>query len=122
MSRFRRRKFDECIELCDELLANNPRDEAAWTLKCRSITRKNFIDDLEIDEANIGDILLDDNQVNQVAREGTSFNRPATNRQGTANPVTIELIRFLGRFQKQVVQHQECTEQVLDLVLLKARR
>lgn len=87
MSRFRRRKFDECIELCDELLTSNPRDQAAWSLKCQSLTRKNFIDDLEIDEENIGDILLDDNQINGIARAGTSFNRPTTNRQGTSNPV-----------------------------------
>jgi tetratricopeptide repeat protein 8 len=87
MSRFRRRKFEECIVLCDELLASNPRDQAAWSLKCQCLTRKNFIDDLEIDEENIGDILLDENQVSGTARIGTSFNRPMTNRQGTSNPV-----------------------------------
>lgn len=88
MSRFRRRKFDECVSLCDELLAHNPRDQAAWSLKCQSLTRKNFIDDLEVEEENIGDILLDDNQVGGAGRPGTSFNRPITNRQGTANPVS----------------------------------
>jgi tetratricopeptide repeat protein 8 len=87
MSRFRRRRFDECIQLCDELLASNPRDQAAWSLKCQCLTKKNFIDDLEIEQENLGDILLDDNQVSGVARVGTSFNRPITGRQGTANPV-----------------------------------
>ena len=88
MSRFKRRKFDECIEICDELLAKNPRDQAAWILKCQSLTKKNYIDDIEIDEQNIGDMLLDEHAVTTFARPGTSFMRPQTNQRGSAyNPI-----------------------------------
>src|SRR3990167_4030007 len=101
MSRFRRRRFDECIQICDELLASNPRDQAAWSLKCQSLTKKNFIDDLEIEQDNLGDILLDDNQVSGVARAGTSFNRPTSHRGGTANPVD---------YRSSVLDHETCQQ------------
>lgn len=87
MSRFRRRRFDECIALCDELLSSNNRDQAAWSLKCQSLTKKNFIDDLEVCEESLGDLLLDENTVTDGARPGTSFQKPQTGRLGTANPV-----------------------------------
>lgn len=95
MSRFRRRKFDECIEICDELLARNPRDEAAWVLKCQSLTKKNYIDDIEIDEQNLGDMLLDDHALTNFARPGTSFQRPQTNARGSSyNPIQRPMSKF----------------------------
>eukprot|EP00197_Chlamydomonas_leiostraca_P003950 CAMPEP_0202869944 /NCGR_PEP_ID=MMETSP1391-20130828/13933_1 /ASSEMBLY_ACC=CAM_ASM_000867 /TAXON_ID=1034604 /ORGANISM="Chlamydomonas leiostraca, Strain SAG 11-49" /LENGTH=107 /DNA_ID=CAMNT_0049550349 /DNA_START=86 /DNA_END=406 /DNA_ORIENTATION=- len=82
-SRFRRRKFDECIELCTSILDRNPYDQAVWYLKCRALTMKNWIDDTEIEEEGIADALLDENQTAQVARPGTSLNRPMTGAQGS---------------------------------------
>lgn len=32
--------------------------QAAWLLKCRALTKKNWIDDLEIDEEGVADILM----------------------------------------------------------------
>lgn len=49
-SRFRRRRFDECIEICTQILERNPYDQAVWYLKCRALTLKNWIDDTEIEE------------------------------------------------------------------------
>lgn len=42
-------------------------------MKCNSLVRKSYLDDLEIDEDGIGDLLLDENTVSQFARPGTSF-------------------------------------------------
>ncbi len=67
-SRLRRRKFDECLEICNPILDRNPYDQASlsldvrasqhrfscaqavWYLKCRCLTLKNWIDDTEIEE------------------------------------------------------------------------
>lgn len=38
LSYYRRRKFDECIEICSKLLAKNPYDQSAWALKTRALT------------------------------------------------------------------------------------
>lgn len=49
-SRFRRRRFDECIDICTRHLERNPLDQAVWYLKCRALTLKNWVDDTEIEE------------------------------------------------------------------------
>ena len=61
MSRYRRRKYEECIELCDKMLAKQAQDQSAWLLKCKALTKLQYIDDLEIEEEGVGDILLDEN-------------------------------------------------------------
>jgi tetratricopeptide repeat protein 8 len=84
-SRFRRRDFDGCIELCTKLLEKNPYDQAVWFLKCRALTEKSYIDDSDWDEEGIAEVLLDDNAIAQAPRPGTSLNRPATTaRLGTS--------------------------------------
>lgn len=40
-----------------------------------------------MDEEGLGDILLEENQVSNVARPGTSFQRPTTSSQGGLNPI-----------------------------------
>ena len=45
-------------------------------LKCRALTKKSYIDDLEIDEEGVADILMDENAINNAPRPGTSFSRP----------------------------------------------
>lgn len=85
------------------MLDKNPYDQvgvfaltlkAAWLLKCRALTKKAWIDDLEIDEEGVGDILmgkffychhlntrLDENAMSNAPRPGTSFQRPHTGSQ-----------------------------------------
>lgn len=77
-SKLKRRQFDACIELCTTLLERNAFDQAVWYLKCRALTLKNWIDDTELEEEGIADIMLDENNVAQVARPGTSLARPKT--------------------------------------------
>eukprot|EP00357_Protocruzia_adherens_P005949 CAMPEP_0114976674 /NCGR_PEP_ID=MMETSP0216-20121206/2806_1 /TAXON_ID=223996 /ORGANISM="Protocruzia adherens, Strain Boccale" /LENGTH=501 /DNA_ID=CAMNT_0002337633 /DNA_START=38 /DNA_END=1543 /DNA_ORIENTATION=- len=89
MQKYRRRKYDECIEMCDQLLEKNDRDQAAWFMKTRALTRKNWIDDIEVDEEGVGDILMDENATQAVPRPGTSFTRPMTGSQGGNGPSQI---------------------------------
>eukprot|EP00192_Tetraselmis_astigmatica_P021235 CAMPEP_0117672890 /NCGR_PEP_ID=MMETSP0804-20121206/14166_1 /TAXON_ID=1074897 /ORGANISM="Tetraselmis astigmatica, Strain CCMP880" /LENGTH=278 /DNA_ID=CAMNT_0005481563 /DNA_START=185 /DNA_END=1021 /DNA_ORIENTATION=+ len=81
-SRLRRRKHDECIDLCTELLEKNAYDQAAWYLKVRALTLKNWIDDTEMEEEGVAEILLDDDAVASVARPGTSLARPLSSSSG----------------------------------------
>ncbi|EFJ39613.1 TRP protein for flagellar function [Volvox carteri f. nagariensis] len=85
-SRLRRRKFDSCIELCTGILEKNPYDQAVWYLKTRALTLKNWIDDLEIEEEGVADVLMDEHQVAQVPRPGTSLSRPLTSASGSGAP------------------------------------
>ena len=48
-AKFRRRDFDGCIALCDSLLAQNAYDQAVWFLKCRALTEKAYIDDMDME-------------------------------------------------------------------------
>ena len=79
-SRLRRRRYDECIELCDEMLRKNAYDSGAWYLKCRALTKRDWIDDTEVEEEGVAEVLLDENAISTMPRPGTSLNRP----QGTA--------------------------------------
>ena len=45
-------------------------------LKCKALTKKSYVDDLEIDEEGVADILMDDNAITNAPRPGTSFARP----------------------------------------------
>ncbi|GBF93790.1 hypothetical protein Rsub_06122 [Raphidocelis subcapitata] len=76
-SKLRRRRFDEAIEICSAALAAKPYDQAAWYLKARALTLKNWLDDSEIEEEGIGDALLEEAGTAQVARPGTSLARPS---------------------------------------------
>lgn len=78
MSRFKRNKYDDCIILCDHLISKNTDDLAAQILKTNAIRRKNYIDDLEIDDEGLGDKLLDDHKISNQPRPGTSLQRPGT--------------------------------------------
>ncbi|CAJ1442973.1 unnamed protein product [Effrenium voratum] len=97
VSRFRQRRWDECIDLCTELLEQNPRDQAAWFLKCRALTSKQWIDDVEIDEEGVADLLLDENAVAQAPRPGTSLNRPLTRDTGGGPTQVVRPVSASGR-------------------------
>ena len=113
ISRYRRRRFDQTIDLCNKMLDSHPNDQvtflfksffyhlnkAAWLLKCQCLVKKNYLDDIEMDEEGAGDILLDENATTSVARPGTSIMRPGTSAQsgGGINPVHpkhVTIIKF----------------------------
>eukprot|EP00744_Colponema_vietnamica_P015647 GILI01021941.1.p1 GENE.GILI01021941.1~~GILI01021941.1.p1 ORF type:complete len:520 (-),score=157.53 GILI01021941.1:66-1583(-) len=91
LSRFRRRKFDDTVDICTHILDQNPYDQAVWFLKCRALTEKNFIDDLDVEEEGVADLLLDENAVHNTARPGTSLARPLTG--GTSSGGPNQLVR-----------------------------
>lgn len=77
-SKLRRDRLDECIAICDDLLSRNHGDQAAWFIKCRAVLKKNYIDDIELDEESMAEALLDENAVAATPRPGTSLNKPQT--------------------------------------------
>mgnify|MGYP001159969630 CR=1 FL=1 len=44
MSKLRRGYYDECIDICTNLLAENPRDKAVWFIKTRALTLADYIE------------------------------------------------------------------------------
>jgi len=86
---FRQRRWDDCIDRCTELLEKNPRDQAVWFLKCRALTCKQWIDDIEVDEEGVADILMDENALAQAPRPGTSLNRPLTKTEAAGTPSQV---------------------------------
>ena len=78
MSKLRRGKLAECIALCDELLSANPRDQAAWFVKCKAVIKQNFIDDIELDEEGVAEQLMDEHAMAAMPRPGTSLSQPKT--------------------------------------------
>lgn len=78
LSLFRRRKFEDCVMICSQLLDKNPYDQAAWSLKTRALTEQVYVDEVEVDEEGIAEMLMDDNAIAQVTRPGTSLKKPGT--------------------------------------------
>lgn len=68
LSKLKRGKLDECIEICNEILTNNPADQAAWLTKCKATTRQAYIDDVELDEESVAEMIMDENALNSVPR------------------------------------------------------
>ncbi len=88
ISRFYRRKYDECIKICDSILSQNPTDLSSQLLKTHCIRRKNYIDHLESDESSIGDMILDDHSISTLPRPGTSFKNVGMGQGGQSRPIT----------------------------------
>ncbi|KAJ1436097.1 hypothetical protein B484DRAFT_445830 [Ochromonadaceae sp. CCMP2298] len=78
LSQLRRGKYEQCVAACDEILAANPGDQAAWMCKCRAVIKQNFIDDIELDEEGVAEMLMDENALAAMPRPGTSLNKPQT--------------------------------------------
>jgi tetratricopeptide repeat protein 8 len=76
LSRLKRRRFTESIDLLSETLANNPLDQAAWYLKARALTAEAATDDTELEEEGVAEMLLDDNAIASMPRPGTSLSNP----------------------------------------------
>ena len=85
-SKLRRRKYDECIDICSKILEENPLDKAVWFLKCRALTLRDWIDDTDMEEDGIGDLLLDDNATADAPRPGTSLKSAGTAGSGGSGP------------------------------------
>ena len=49
-SRLRRRRFDDCIEICTDMLQKNALDQQAWYLKVRALTLRDWTDQTELEE------------------------------------------------------------------------
>ena len=58
MSRYRRGKLDSAITICDDILSQRPGDQAAWSVKCRSVIKQNYLDDIEMNQESVAEMLL----------------------------------------------------------------
>ncbi|XP_034317339.1 tetratricopeptide repeat protein 8 isoform X2 [Magallana gigas] len=79
-SYYRRKKYEQCTEICTQLLEKNPYDQASWTLKTRALTGQVYVDEVDVDEEGIAEMVMDDNTIAQVSRPGTSLKQPGTGR------------------------------------------
>jgi hypothetical protein len=53
LSLFRLRKYEPCIELCNQLLANSPQLQGPWELKMRAMTQRVYVDDIEAEDDGV---------------------------------------------------------------------
>ena len=88
LSRFRRARYDECIEGCTSILAATPLDKAVWTLKTLALTAQAYIDDTDMEEEGIAEMLLDDNAISRTPRPGTSLRPPTSAANGSNSSAT----------------------------------
>jgi tetratricopeptide repeat protein 8 len=96
-SRYRRRRFDDCLTGCDALLQENSRDSAALLLKTKALTSQAYYDDTELEEEGVAELLLDDNATAAMPRPGTSINRPSMSRQGGGPDQSVRPVSSSGR-------------------------
>lgn len=82
-SKLRRGRHKECVKICDQLLQENPSDQAAWLIKCKAVVKEKYLDDIELDEEGVAEMLMDENAVASVPRPGTSLNKPQSGARGT---------------------------------------
>lgn len=61
VSLFRRRKYDKCIEICNQLLQKKLQ-QGPWELKMRAMTQRVFVDDIEAEDEISGKILKKKNK------------------------------------------------------------
>ena len=114
---FQERKFIESLNICNQLLSKNPRDQAAFVLKLRALSAPNIVDECELDEASemsIGDQSLDDTATAQVPRPGTSLRAPPTSSASRAlRPVTASGRPLTGFARPQASRGNETVEQAI---------
>uniref|UniRef100_A0A8C6PNX6 Tetratricopeptide repeat domain 8 n=1 Tax=Nothobranchius furzeri TaxID=105023 RepID=A0A8C6PNX6_NOTFU len=85
-SYFRRRKFQQCSEICTKILQDSPYDQAAWSLKTSAFTEMVYVDEVDVDQEGIAEMMLDESSIAQVARPGTSLRLPSTSQGGGPSP------------------------------------
>uniref|UniRef100_A0A8C2ZTH2 Tetratricopeptide repeat domain 8 n=1 Tax=Cyclopterus lumpus TaxID=8103 RepID=A0A8C2ZTH2_CYCLU len=91
LSYFRRRRLQQCSDICTKILQDNPYDQAAWSLKTRALTEMVYIDEIEVDQEGIAEMMLDESSIAQVARPGTSLRLPGTSQGGGPTPAVRPL-------------------------------
>ena len=97
-SKLQRNRLDECIEICNNLLNENPGDQAAWFVKCKAVISQNYIDDIELEEESFAEALMDENAMAAVPRPGTSLTAPQTSKSsGTGHDQGIRPVSNSGR-------------------------
>lgn len=47
---FRVRRYEQCVDICNQLLANNVTLQGPWELKMRAMTQRVYVDDIEAEE------------------------------------------------------------------------
>lgn len=55
LSLFKRKKYDECINICNDLLQKDAQQKGPWELKMRAMTQRVYVDDIEADDGVTGD-------------------------------------------------------------------
>ncbi|XP_014238958.2 tetratricopeptide repeat protein 8 [Trichogramma pretiosum] len=84
LSLFRRKKYEQCCQICSELLRKSPLDQAVWLLKMRALTLQVYVDDIEAEEQGLAETLLDNDTIASMPRPGTSLRQPGTALPGQA--------------------------------------
>lgn len=56
VSLFRRKNYDGCISICNDLLQKNPQLKGPWELKMRAMTQRVYVDDIETNDGVEGEI------------------------------------------------------------------
>lgn len=54
ISLYRRKRYDDCITICNGLLQMNPEQKGPWELKMRAMTQRVYVDDIEADDGLAG--------------------------------------------------------------------
>ncbi|XP_055684507.1 tetratricopeptide repeat protein 8 [Lutzomyia longipalpis] len=75
VSLYRKRKYDECIEVCNTMLKNNgdQRLQRVWELKMRALTQRVYVDDIEADDGIDENDDLDTSRLATAPRPGTTM-------------------------------------------------
>ncbi|CAF0774885.1 unnamed protein product [Adineta steineri] len=84
ISCYRRRKFEQCVDITTNLLDKNPNDQVAWLLKMRALTEQLYVDETEVADIGLVDI-LDDNAFHQAPMPGTSMRQPTADANSGMN-------------------------------------
>lgn len=58
ISLFKRKKFDECINVCNDLLQKDTQQKGPWELKMRAMTQRVYVDDIEADDGVAGEQII----------------------------------------------------------------
>jgi hypothetical protein len=53
LSLFRLRRYEQCIEICNQLLNNSPQMQGPWELKMRAMTQRVYVDDIEAEDDGV---------------------------------------------------------------------
>lgn len=54
ISLYCRKRYDDCISVCNTLLQQNAQLKGPWELKMRAMTQRVYVDDIEADDGIAG--------------------------------------------------------------------